>query len=298
MPLPDEPGGGFLSEVDIMTLTRLLQSIIFSLLAISLAWADDRAVIADFSTWIAKGIPPGWELKEKSGKALFDIKRDGDIPALHLKSVDSSFSLQGEVKVDVKQYPVLSWKWKVTQLPKGGDFRTSKTDDQAAQIFVAFTKTKAIVYIWDTTAPQGLMESTSPVPFMTVKVVVVRSGPSELGKWITETRNVYEDYKKFYGEEPPVVSGMRLQINSQHTETTAESWFADVVFKKQEQEGHGSGVMGHGKAHTSCRIRSISSPAVRGRENPPSRSNWQPISPESGRILRPRRRLTPRWSRG
>jgi len=196
--------------------------------------ADDSIVIADFSTWIMpRGMPPSWELKVKSGKAAFDVMRDGDIPALHLKSVDSSFSVQGKVNVDVKRYPVLSWKWKVTQLPKGGDFRKSRTDDQAAQLFLAFTETKAIVYIWDTTAPQGLMESTSPVPFMTVKVVVVRSGPDELGKWIAETRNVYEDYKKLYGDEPPVVKGMRFQINSQHTKTSAESWFADVVFQKR-----------------------------------------------------------------
>jgi hypothetical protein len=216
-----------------MTLTRLLQGIIAVLLTVSMSWAEDSIVIADFSTWMAKGIPPGWELKVKSGKAAFDVKRDGDIPALHLKSVASSFSMQGEVKVDLKKHPVLSWKWKVTQLPKDGDFRKSPTDDQAAQLFLAFTKTKAIVYIWDTTAPQGLMESTSPVPFMTVKIVVVRSGPAELGKWITETRNVYEDYKKLYGDEPTVLRGMRLQINSQHTGTTAESWFADVVFRKK-----------------------------------------------------------------
>lgn len=196
--------------------------------------ADDSIVIADFSTWIVpRGMPPGWELKVKSGKATFDVIRDGDIPALHLMSVDSSFSVQGKVSVDVKRYPVLSWKWKVTQLPKGGDFRKSRTDDQAAQLFIAFTETKAIVYIWDTTAPQGLMESTSPVPFMTVKVVVVRSGPDELGKWIAETRNVYEDYKKFYGDEPPPAKGMRFQINSQHTKTSAESSFADVVFRKR-----------------------------------------------------------------
>lgn len=217
-----------------MTRTRLLQSIFAVLLAVSPAWAEDRAVIADFSPGVdAKGVPQGWQVKEKSGKADFAVVKDGDLHALVLRSANTSFSLQKEVTVDVKQYPVLSWKWKVTKLPKDGDFRRSRTDDQAAQLFLAFTKTKAIVYIWDTTAPQGLMESTSPVPFMTVKVVVVRSGPAETGKWIGETRNVYEDYKKFYGEDPPVVSGVRLQINSQHTETSGESWFADVVFKKQ-----------------------------------------------------------------
>jgi len=178
-------------------------------------------------------VPAGWELKEKSGKADFAIVKDGDVSAVRLRSNNTSFSLQKEVKVDLKQFPLLAWKWKVTKLPVGGDFRKSRTDDQAAQLFVAFTKTKSIVYIWDTSAPQGLMEDTTPVFFMHVKVVVVRSGPAETGKWIAETRNVYEDYKKLFGEEPPAVSGMRLQINSQHTGTSAESYFADVAFKKQ-----------------------------------------------------------------
>lgn len=196
--------------------------------------ANDRMVIADFSS-LSGGVPAGWELKEKSGKADFAVVKDGDIAAARFRSANTSFSLQKEVKVDLKQFPILTWKWKVTKLPAHGDFRKSKTDDQAAQLFLAFSKTKAIVYIWDTTAPQGLLESTSPVPFMTVKVIVLRSGPAEMGKWITESRNVYEDYKKLYGSDPPEVNGIRLQINSQHTETSAESYFADVMFKKQEQ---------------------------------------------------------------
>ncbi len=198
------------------------------------AWAEDRVVIADFSSGVdSAGVPHGWQLKEKSGKADFALVKDEGISAVRLRSADTSFSLQKEVNIDLKQYPLLTWKWKVTKLPVGGDFRKSKTDDQAAQIFVAFTKTKSIVYIWDTSAPQGLTEDTTPVPFMHVKVVVVRSGPAGMGTWITETRNVYEDFKKLFGDEPLPVSGMRLQINSQHTGTSAESYFADVAFKRQ-----------------------------------------------------------------
>ena len=213
----------------------ILNSLMVAALLISApAWAEDRMVIADFSSGVdAAGVPTGWQVKEKSGKADFAIVKDGDISAARFRSSNTSFSLQREVKVDLKQFPMLTWKWKATKLPVGGDFRKSKTDDQAAQLFVAFTKTKSIVYIWDTSAPQGLMESTSPAPFMTVKVIVVRSGSTETGKWIRESRNVYEDYKKLYGSEPPPVSGIRLQINSQHTGTSAESFFAEVVFKRQ-----------------------------------------------------------------
>lgn len=204
------------------------------LLVASAVQAEDKFVIADFSTGAdAKGVPAGWQLKEKSGKAEFAVAKDGDINALRMKCVNASFSFEKEVDIDLKKLPVLTWKWKVTDLPKGGDFRKSKTDDQAAQLFVAFSKTRAIVYIWDTTAPKDLIADAVGPFFMKIKAVVVRSGAGETGKWITETRNVYEDYKKIFGEEPMKVNGMRLQINSQHTETSGESYFADVAYKKQ-----------------------------------------------------------------
>jgi len=216
-------------------LTRSLNILMVAVLSFAGAvWAEDSVVIADFSHGLdAGGIPAGWQLKEKYGKADFAVAKDGDISTVRFRSTNTSFSLQKKANVNLKRFPVLTWKWKVTKLPEGGDFRRSKTDDQAAQLFVAFTKTKAIVYIWDTSAPQGLTKDTTPAPLMHVMVVVVQSGAAGVGKWISETRNVYEDYKKLFGEEPPPASGMRLQINSQHTRTSAESYFADVMFKKQ-----------------------------------------------------------------
>lgn len=210
-----------------------------SLLAVALifaapAWAEDRVVIADFSSSVdAAGVPFGWQIKEKSGKSDFAVIREEGIFAARLRSADTSFSLQKEVHVDVKLFPMLTWKWKVTKLPEGGDFRQSSTDDQAAQLFLAFSKTRAIVYIWDTTALQGTTGNAAAPFFMSIKTVVVRSGRTGTGTWITETRNVYDDYHRLFGEEPTAVSGVRIQINSQHTGTSAESYFAEVVFKKQ-----------------------------------------------------------------
>ncbi len=236
MPLPEpKKGGGFLSEGCIMSVSLMFKGFLVPVLFFAVvAWAGDSVVIADFSSGInAKGVPKGWQVKEKSGKADFAVIKDGGTHALRLRSAKTSFSIQKEVKIDLKQFPILTWKWKITDLPAGGDFRKSGTDDQAAQLFLAFSKTQAIVYIWDTTAPQGVIGNASAPFFMTIKAVVVRSGPSETGKWITEQRNVYEDYKKFFGSEPPQVNGVRLQINSQHTGTAAESFFADVVFEKR-----------------------------------------------------------------
>ena len=201
------------------------------------AWGFQHVVVADFSSGVDEnGVPAGWQLKERSGKADFSIIKESGIHALHLRSEDTSYALQKSVNVDPHTYPLLSWKWKVTQLPEGGDFRISETDDQAAQLFVAFSNRKVIAYIWDSNAPQGLVEDACELPFVTIKAIVVRSGPRETGRWISETRNVHDDYVKLFGHEPPNIGGIRIQINSQHTETSGESFFADVVFRKHEDE--------------------------------------------------------------
>lgn len=204
----------------------------------SMALGAEPLRVGDFSQKPNdNGLPEGWQLKEKVGRADFSICRLDGVHALGLRSTNTSFSLQREVNADLAQYPILSWKWRVNKLPEGGDFRRIKTDDQAAQLFVAFSKTQFIVYIWDSTAPEGYMGDAHAPPFMSIKVVVVRSSPAESGKWLTETRNVAEDYQRLYGDKgkPPVVHGVRLQINTQHTRTSAESYFADLAFSEQLQ---------------------------------------------------------------
>ena len=225
-----------------MRFIRQFTFCLFALIALTAArcsFADERNSIGDFSLGLDEhGLPKGWQLKEKTGQAQFSLRKVDGLDALMLRSTNTSFSFQREVKADLNDYPVLSWKWKVTKLPEGGDFRSRRTDDQAAQLFVAFSRSKFIVYIWDTCAPKNLMADALAPPFMSIRVVVLRSGPSDTGKWVSETRNVFEDYKRFYGtsDKPPVVSGMRIQINTQHTRTSAESYFADLTFKKAETQ--------------------------------------------------------------
>jgi hypothetical protein len=140
-------------------------------------------------------------------------------------------------KVDVKQYPILEWRWRVVTLPAGGDSRKAATDDQAGQIYVVFprfptaVRSRIIGYVWDTTAPTG---STVPsASTRTVSYVVVRSGPADLGKWITERRNVLEDFRRIYGEEPgepaEIVS---IGIDSNDTRSKAESYMGEILFRK------------------------------------------------------------------
>lgn len=180
-------------------------------------------------------LPSGWQPKVNRGKPDVTVVREPDGPALRLRSNASSFSLERGVDVDPDSLPYLVWRWKVTQLPAGGDFRKARTDDQAAQILVAFSDRRILTYIWDSTAPKDTMQSASSIPLLHIFAIVCRSGAGELNQWLTEARNVADDYQRAYGRRAPRVKGLRLQINSQHTGTTAESWFGQVAFRNTPQ---------------------------------------------------------------
>ena len=180
-------------------------------------------------------LPGDWQVKVNHGKPEFGVCTDVEGACLHLRSEKASFALQRDVEVDPGQMPFLTWRWKVTQLPAGGDFRHAGTDDQAAQVLVAFADRRVLTYIWDTTAPKGTAASSSDIPlgpyFRGGLRIRVRPGQ----RWLAENRNVAADYERAYGKPAPRVKGLRLQINSQHTGTTAESYFGEVAFRSTPQ---------------------------------------------------------------
>lgn len=176
-------------------------------------------------------LPADWQIRANHGKPDISVCSQKDQPCIHLKSDRSSFSLERAVDVDPAATPFLSWNWKVTKLPSGGDFRKASTDDQAAQVLVAFADRRVLSYIWDTSAPKGTMQNASNIPLLHVYAVVCQSGASEADRWVQESHNVANDYERAFGKPAPHVKGLRLQINSQHTGSMAESFFGDVAFR-------------------------------------------------------------------
>ena len=176
-------------------------------------------------------LPDGWQLKVNRGTPELATIGDGDSRVLRFSSHKSSFALERGVDVDLTQYPLLTWTWKVSELPAAGDFRHPSTDDQAAQVLVAFADRHILTYIWDSSAPKGSWQSASHIPLIHIFALVCHSGPEELNRWLPETHNVAQDYQKAFELAPARVKGIRLQINSQHTGSSAESYFGDISFR-------------------------------------------------------------------
>ena len=214
-----------------------------SVLFLALA-AEALTAILQVEDWSAvpagtKGIPPGWKSEQNWGSPAYDFVVEHDGPArkvLHLRSKGDSSAIAKEVRVDAKDTQFLEWRWKAVTLPKGGDARKKATDDQALQIYVVFERfpsmirSRIIGYIWDSTAPVGTIiksEKTGRVTY-----VVVRSGLRDLGKWLDESRNVFEDYRRIYGEEPQeLIKAVSLATDSDDTGSSAEGYVAQILFR-------------------------------------------------------------------
>jgi Protein of unknown function (DUF3047) len=187
------------------------------------------------------GIPVGWEGQSR-GHATYDFRiearesGDGVHKVLHLLSDhENSIIAKRLGKIDVRKHPILEWEWRVAKLPTGGDSRRAATDDQAGQIYVVFPRFPAAIrsriigYVWDSTVPAGEIFESSRTSMLTY--VVVRSGSADLGRWIRESRNVLEDFKRIYGQEPvDAVEVVSIGIDSNDTASRAESYMGTIRF--------------------------------------------------------------------
>jgi hypothetical protein len=206
----------------------------------AVAGAAEQVVIEDWSKPAAttRGVPPEWKGQNwGSPKYDFAIEVDDGHKVLHLRSASEGSTISRDIKgkVDLRQTPLLEWSWKVTVLPRGGHSCHKATDDQAIQLFVVWprfpeaVRSRIIGYVWDTTAPVGTICKSEKTG--TVTYVVVRSGPSDLGKWLTERRDVVQDFKQIYGEAPEAPAALSVAIDSNDTNSTAESFVGNIRFR-------------------------------------------------------------------
>jgi hypothetical protein len=226
-PAPEEPP----------LIARLLAIALLTLAAT--AWAAEVVV----ENWTAmpvgtRGIPPDWKGQNWGSPAYdFTVAEADGRRALHVKSRNEGSTISREIKgrVNLKETPVVEWTWKAVALPRGGNSCSKATDDQAAQLYVVWprfpeaVRSRIIGYVWDTTAPAGTACKSEKTG--TVNYIVVRSGPADLGRWITERRNVREDYRKIFGEEPDNPGAVSISIDTNDTNSTAEAYIGPIAFR-------------------------------------------------------------------
>jgi len=222
---------------------RILLSLFFFLLVLAVDFAMGEAManqsvpqgaLVVASKWALDGdTPKGFSKEIKEGQPQVALENG----FLRLSSSKTSFGFKREVKASIKEYPYLNWSWQARRLPRGGDFRKRETDDQAGQLYVLFPRFPAKVntlmvgYLWESEAPKGT--SGTSAAWSKLRYIVLRDKTDPLGTWYRESRNVYEDFKMLFGEEPPDLGALAIYINSQHTGSDAEILYGPIYFTRE-----------------------------------------------------------------
>jgi len=189
--------------------------------------------------------PPGWEaltFPRVARHTRYTVVRDGSGFVLRAEAEASASALYRPLDLDPRVHRVLSWRWKVEGVLARSDPRRKAGDDYAARVYVAFRYDPATAGAWERARygvarllygryPPGLAlnyvwESRLPVGTVLdnaysarAKIVVARSGAALAGTWVTETHDIYADYRRIVGGagEPPRIEGIALMTDTDDT---------------------------------------------------------------------------------
>ncbi|MEO6110583.1 MAG: DUF3047 domain-containing protein [Nitrospiraceae bacterium] len=242
---------------------RILQFVLILiglLIAPVVARAESPSTIevGKFSSWmVGQAMPDGWKpltFKKIPKHTSYEVVKEGESVVVKAMSDASASGLTKEVRIDPKEYPIIRWRWRVENLLKRSDVNRKDGDDYPARLYVTFEydpeKTSfskkltykagraifgdipigALNYIWETKTRIGTIVENAYTNF--AQMIVVESGPQKVGIWVDEERNIYEDYKRAFGEEPPMINGVAIMSDTDNTKERAITYYGDIIFRR------------------------------------------------------------------
>lgn len=207
---------------------------------------EDALWVDSFDDAPLGAIPPGWGGRSEEAARVYAVAEEDGERYLQARSGATAEFVLRPTPVDLTEYPWLNWRWRPRRFPPGGDESVRERADVVASVnvvIVASMAPKTIKYSWSTTLPRGTI-TTSPFSVWPsqVDVVVMRSGPPPAdarGRWVSERRNVLEDYRRFYDvDDDEVLDEVRIEAivlmsDADSTGTVAEADYDQIFFSRR-----------------------------------------------------------------
>jgi hypothetical protein len=241
-------------------------AVVLAMLAAGCATVADRApetvplpYVSNFSE-----SPPGenvpqdwqiWTLSRFKKPTQYKLVNESGRTVVKASADASASGLVHRVKIDPKTYPLLSWRWKVDELIANADNTRKNTEDSPVRVVVSFEGDleklsfddrifydnirlvtgqdlpyATLMYIWENRVPRNTV-----IPNLhtsRIRMIVAESGRDKLGEWQDVTRNLYEDFKRAFGEEPGLVSAIGIMTDTDNTGENVHAHYGDIVFRR------------------------------------------------------------------
>ena len=216
----------------------------------------DPLVVGSFSH-----VPPGGALAPWE---QYLVRRGNTPTEYRVTELDGERALEAEAKVggsglfrrihiEPRRHPILEWRWRVprdslerlkqssgasplARLSLGFHGDVEKLDfDDRAKLRLAMLLTAnglpyaSLVYVWMLDMPVG---TVFPSPHTDrVRYFVAESGTQRLGEWVQFRRDVVEDYRRAFGEDPGDIVGVGVMTDPGDDYSTRRGFYGDIIFR-------------------------------------------------------------------
>lgn len=216
-------------------------------LLLSLAPGTARAVVAPELR------AEGWRELSNPNKAE-NAYRPGPEGAIEVVSQNSVSTLYRPVDANIKERPVLTWRWRVDDPAPATDLSSEGQDDCSLAVYVGFPYDpgqasfverlkRPLVESWvGENAPGRVLRYVfcgrhqrgevvaSPYLGSAGFVRVLRPADSPTDEWFTEQVDLAADYRQAFGEEPPDPAQIAIQADTDDTQSASRAFVADLAF--------------------------------------------------------------------
>jgi hypothetical protein len=209
--------------------TRLLDRYSFAYLVAKLEDAP-FVILEDFEDDTVGQLPVGWQWKSQDDRKRkpYKVEQEQDNKYLAARDEGESVIIAKDVKWDLREYPYVSFRWRVHEIPEGADERFNKKVDSAAGVYFVYRELLGLIpqsvkYVWSSTLPVGstMQRSGLGKPWM----VVAETGTDSIGEWRTYVFDLAQAYRDTFGGRPPreaVAIGILSDANSMRAHAYAD----------------------------------------------------------------------------
>lgn len=178
-----------------------------------------------------------WQEKSFEGSTIYRAI-DSDVAAVVEASAQGTASgLFLEKEINIKEFPILHWSWKVSEGLEPHEETVKAGDDYAARIYVVvsgglfFWKTIAINYVWSSN-PSSDQAWDNAYAGDNAQMLALRGDGDDLERWYRESRNLQADFKALFGRDIDVIDGIALMTDTDDTGASAVAQYGEIYLTR------------------------------------------------------------------
>lgn len=201
-------------------------------------------------------LPAPWDIRQLDDRVAptrYALRTWDGVAAVEATAERSMTLLGRPLDIDLAATPHLCWLWRIDAPLVSADMTRKSGDDYAARVYLTFqvapealeigTRAKlalartlygdrvpdaALNYVWDNRQPVGTLRDNAYTD--RARMIVLRSGAGDTGRWLLERRDVAADFRRAFGDLPARLTGLAVASDTDNTGERAHAGFAEFRF--------------------------------------------------------------------